>query len=79
MRLYLAELGDPMMSSSPDGVTARSYARSTVQELIRLVDISDDPPELVVSEFIKMADRRSGMLFRVAYEIAVDVYDHVFL
>lgn len=79
MRLYLVRLGDPITSSSIEGVTARSYARTTVTELIRLVDISDDPPEMVVSEFIKMADRRSGLMFRVAYETAVDLYDHVFL
>lgn len=79
MRLYLVRLGDPITSSSIEGVMARSYARTTVTELIRLVDISDDPPEMVVSEFIKMADRRSGLMFRVAYETAVDLYDHVFL
>ena len=79
MRLYLVRLGDPTTSSSTEGIQARSYAVTTVKELMRLCDISDDPPEMVVSEFIKMADRRSGLLFRVAYETAVDLYDNVFL
>lgn len=79
MKLYLVRLGDPATSSSVDGVFARSYARSTVIELMRLVGVSEDPPEMVVSEFIKMVDRRSGLLFRVAYETAVDLYDQVFL
>lgn len=79
MRKYLAELGDPVYSSSMDGVAARSYARTTVRELIKRVTNSDDPPSMVISEFIKEMDRRSGMVFRVAYEISVDLYDHIFL
>lgn len=79
MREYLAEMGDPVYSQSLDGVVARSYAQATVQELISRVEKSDDPPSMVVSEFIKEMDRRSGMVFRVAYEISVDLYDHIFL
>ena len=79
MRLYLAELGDPIYSTSMDGLEARSYAVSTVKELIKRVENSDDPPEMVVSEFIKQVNRRSGMVFRVAYDISVDLYDRVFL
>lgn len=47
--------------------------------LIKEVENTDADPALIVSEFIKMFDRRSGMMFRVAYDIAVDLYDHVFL
>ena len=79
MRIYLAELGDPTYSPSMEGLEARSYAVTTVQELIKRVKNSDDPPEMVISEFIKQVDRRSGMVFRVAYEISVDLYDRLFL
>lgn len=79
MYLYLVELGDPLDSPSIDGVVARSYAKTTVQELIRRVENSDDPPEMVISEFINMANRQSGYVFRVAYEIAVDLYDRIIL
>lgn len=79
MHIYLAELGDPIYSPSMEGLEARSYAVTTVQELIKRVKNSDDPPEMVISEFIKQVDRRSGMVFRVAYEISVDLYDRLFL
>lgn len=79
MRRYLADRPDPINTVSVDLVTARSYEITTVKELITRVKSSDDPPEMVVSEFIKMADKQSGMVFRVAYETAVDLYDHVFL
>lgn len=68
-----------MYSPSMEGLEARSYAVTTVQELIKRVKNSDDPPEMVISEFIKQVDRQSGMVFRVAYEISVDLYDHLFL
>lgn len=79
MRLYLAELGDPVYSWSTEGVRARSYAKTTVQYLINKVVDSDDPPSMVISEFIKVADKRCGLVYRVAYETAVDLYDHVIL
>jgi hypothetical protein len=47
--------------------------------LIKEVENTDADPALVVSEFIKMFDRRSGMMFRVAYDVAVDLYDYLFL
>ena len=79
MCLYLSELGDPACSSSPHGVVARSYAKSTVLELIKEVIRSDTDPALVVSEFIKKVNKRDGFIFSVAYDIAVDLYDRVFL
>ena len=79
MCLYLSELGDPARGSSTHDVVARSYAKSTVLELIKEVIRSDTDPALVVSEFIKKVDRRSGLSFRVAYDVAVDLYDHIFL
>ena len=79
MRKYLAQRPDPINATTTEMVTARSYETVTIKEIINRVKSSDDPPEMVVSEFIKMADRQSGMLFRVAYETAVDLYDHVFL
>lgn len=79
MRLYLSELGDPALSSSTQGVVARSYAKSTVLELIEEVTDSDTDPALVVSEFIKKVNKRDGFIFSVAYDIAVDLYDRVFL
>lgn len=79
MRLYLAELGDPASSSSVQGVVARSYAKSTVSELIKEVMESDTDSALVVSEFIKKVNKRDGFIFSVAYDIAVDLYDRVFL
>lgn len=79
MCLYLSELGDPARSSSAHGVVARSYAKSTVLELIKEVIRSDTDPALVVSEFIKKVNKRDGFIFSVAYDIAVDLYDRVFL
>ena len=79
MCLYLSELGDPARSSSVQGVVARSYAKSTVLELIEEVIHSDTDPALVVSEFIKKVNKRDGFIFSVAYDIAVDLYDRVFL
>jgi hypothetical protein len=79
MCLYLSELGDPARSSSVQGVVARSYAKSTVLELIKEVIRSDTDPALVVSEFIKKVNKRDGFIFSVAYDIAVDLYDRVFL
>ena len=76
---YLSELGDPERSSSTHGVVARSYAKSTVLELIKEVIRSDTDPALVVSEFIKKVNKRDGFIFSVAYDIAVDLYDRVFL
>ena len=76
---YLSELGDPARSSSVQGVVARSYAKSTVLELIKEVVHSDTDPALVVSEFIKKVNKRDGFIFSVAYDIAVDLYDRVFL
>lgn len=76
---YLSELGDPARSSSTHGVVARSYAKSTVLELIKEVVHSDTDPALVVSEFIKKVNKRDGFIFSVAYDIAVDLYDRVFL
>ena len=79
MCLYLSELGDPVRSSSVQGIVARSYAKSTVLELIKEVVHSDTDPALVVSEFIKKVNKRDGFIFSVAYDIAVDLYDRVFL
>jgi len=50
-----------------------------VSYLIKEIQNSDTDPALIVSEFIKKFDRRSGLSFRVAYEISVDLYDHLFL
>lgn len=79
MCLYLSELGDPARGSSTHDVVARSYAKSTVLELIKEVVHSDTDPALVVSEFIKKVNKRDGFIFSVAYDIAVDLYDRVFL
>ena len=79
MCLYLSELGDPARGSSTHGVVARSYAKSTVLEIIKEVVHSDTDPALVVSEFIKKVNKRDGFIFSVAYDIAVDLYDRVFL
>ena len=79
IRRYLMELGNPISSSSVDGVIARSYQASTIHEILRLIECSDDDPALVISEFIKSVNRRSGLLFRVAYDTAVDLYDHLFV
>lgn len=79
MLLYLANLPDPMYAIGSEELTYRSWSRSTVLYLIREVEKSDADPALVVSEFIKKVDRRSGLLFRVAYDVSVDLYDHVFL
>ena len=78
IKRYLMELGNPISSSSVDGVTAKSYQLSTIREILRLVESSDDDPAMVISEFIKSVNRRSGLLFRVAYETSVDLYDHLF-
>lgn len=79
MRLYLASLPNPEYSSNKEELMHRSWCRSTVEYLIKAVDESDTDPPLIISEFIKKADRRSGLIFRVAYETAVDLYDHLFL
>lgn len=79
IKRYLIELGNPISSSSVDGVTARSYQLSTAREILRLIGNSDDDPAMVISEFIKSVNRRSGLLFRVAYETAVDLYDRLFV
>lgn len=79
MCLYLSELGDPARGPSTHDVVARSYAKSTVLELIKQVVHSDTDPALVVSEFIKKVDKRDGFIFSVAYDISVDLYDRVFL
>lgn len=47
--------------------------------LIHEVENYDTDPALIISEFIKDVDRRSGLMFRVAYDVAVDLYDHIFL
>ena len=78
IKRYLMELGNPNSSSSVDGVTAKSYQLSAIREILRLVESSDDDPAMVISEFIKSVNRRSGLLFRVAYETSVDLYDHLF-
>ena len=78
IKRYLMELGNPISSLSVDGVTAKSYQLSTIREILRLVESSDDDPAMVISEFIKRVNRRSGLLFRVAYETSVDLYDHLF-
>ena len=79
MCLYLSELGDPARGPSTHDVVARSYAKWTVLELIKEVVHSDTDPALVVSEFIKKVNKRDGFIFSVAYDIAVDLYDRVFL
>lgn len=79
MCLYLSELGDPARGPSTHDVVARSYAKSTVLELIKEVVHSDTDPALVVSEFIKKVNKCDGFIFSVAYDIAVDLYDRVFL
>jgi len=79
MRIYLAGLPDPLHVDSKDLIANNSWSRTTVLYLIKEVENTDADPALVVSEFIKMFDRRSGMMFRVAYDVAVDLYDHVFL
>ena len=79
MRLYLAELPDPKYARNLEQVSYRSWSRSTVLYLIEQIKDSDTDPALIVSEFIKKADRRSGLSFRVAYDTAVDLYDHIFL
>ena len=53
MCLYLSELGDPARSSSPHGVVARSYAKSTVLELIKEVIRSDTDPALVFQSLLR--------------------------
>ena len=78
IKRYLMELGNPISSLSIDGVTAKSYQLSTIREILRLIESSDDDPAMVISEFIKSVNRRSGLLFRVAYETSVDLYDHLF-
>ena len=47
--------------------------------LVEQIEDSDTDPALIVSEFIKKVDKRSGLSFRVAYDTAVDLYDHIFL
>lgn len=79
MRIYLASLQDPSYASSKELIANNSWSRTTVLYLIKEVENTNADPALVVSEFIKMFDRRSGIMFRVAYDIAVDLYDHVFL
>lgn len=79
MRIYLASLQDPLYTSNKELIANNSWSRTTVLYLIKEVENTNTDPALVVSEFIKMFDRRSGIMFRVAYDIAVDLYDHVFL
>lgn len=79
MQSYLAKLPDPEYSLSMEQLSYRSWSRSTVSYLIEQIKDSDTDPALIVSEFIKKADRRSGLSFRVAYDTAVDLYDHIFL
>ena len=79
MRLYLTRLPSPEYSLSMEQLSYRSWSRTTVSYLIKEVEKTDTDPALVISEFIKKADRRSGMSFRVAYDVAVDLYDHIFL
>ena len=79
MRLYLTRMPAPEYSLSMEQLSYRSWSRTTVSYLIKEVEKTDTDPALVISEFIKKADRRSGMSFRVAYDVAVDLYDHIFL
>lgn len=80
MLLYLANVLDPVHTRfDKDLLMQRSWSRTTVLYLIKEVENSDTDPALIVSEFIKSVDRRSGMMFRVAYDVAVDLYDHIFL
>jgi hypothetical protein len=79
MRLYFAMMPDPEYVFGLEAMSAASWGRTTVSHLIKEVENSDTDPALIVSEFIKKADRQSGMIFRVAYETAVDLYDYVFL
>ena len=79
MQLYLAELPDPDQGWNDGIIMQRSYAKSAVSELIKEVKESDTDPALVISEFIKRVDKRSGLLFAVSYDIAVDLYDILFL
>ena len=79
MQLYLAKLPDPEYALSTEQLSYRSWSRTTVSYLIKEIQNSDTDPALIVSEFIKKVDRRSGLSFRVAYDIAVDLYDHIFL
>lgn len=79
MRLYFAMMPDPEYVFGLEAMSAASWSRTTVSYLIKEVENSDTDPALIVSEFIKKADRQSGMIFRVAYETAVDLYDYVFL
>lgn len=79
MQLYLAKLPDPEYALSMEQLSYRSWSRTTVSYLIKEIQNSDTDPALIVSEFIKKADRRSGLSFRVAYDVAIDLYDHVFL
>ena len=79
MRLYFATLPEPEFTFGKEAMSSASWSRTTVSHLIKEVENSDTDPALIVSEFIKKADRQSGMIFRVAYETAVDLYDYVFL
>lgn len=79
MHIYLASLQDPSYASNKELIANNSWSRTTVLYLIKEVENTNADPALVVSEFIKMFDRRSGIMFRVAYDVAVDLYDHVFL
>ena len=80
MRLYLATVLDPLYARFDNDILChRSWSRTTVLYLIHEVENSDTDPALIISEFIKDVDRRSGLMFRVAYDVAVDLYDHIFL
>lgn len=79
IRLYLVDLPDPEYADNIEQVTYRSWSRSTVLYLVEQIKDSDTDPALIVSEFIKKVDKRSGLSFRVAYDTAVDLYDHIFL
>lgn len=79
MQLYLAKLPDPEHSFGMEQLSYRSWSRTTVSYLIKEVKKSDADPALVISEYIKKFDKRSGLSFRVAYDVAVDLYDHIFL
>ncbi len=79
MQLYLASLPDPQLALSNEQLSYRSWSRTTVLYLIKEVEKTDTDPALIISEYIKKFDRRSGLSFRVAYDTAVDLYDHIFL
>lgn len=79
MHLYLASLPLPGCYFDDALATQASWKRSTVAYLIRKVDESDKWPADVISEFIDEVNKRDGIMYHCAYDIATDLYDRLFL